>query len=353
MGSSHPVSLSSCVSARALTSSDNSQSKQHSSGSSSSLGNVFAGGDCICSCSLRMIKLSDGRHLAYREAGVSKEDAKYKIIVIHGFDSSKDLSLPVSQELVDELKIYLLYYDRAGYGESDPNPNRSVKSEAFDIQELADTLEIGSKFYVIALSMGAYAAWSCLKYIPQRLAGVSLVVPFVHYWWPCLPPSLSRAAFRRLLAQDQWTFRVAHYAPWLFYWWMTQKWFPSLSVMAGNLSIFCRQDLEILKKLSECPTVGQEKIRQQGVYESLHRDLIAGYAKWEFDPLDLENPFPNNEGSVHIWQGYEDKVIPFQLNCFLSEKLTWIQYHEVAEMGHLMIYERDICESIVKALLIG
>lgn len=43
------------------------------------------------------VKLSDGRHLAYREFGVSKEAAMYKIIVIHGFDSSKDLNLPVPQ----------------------------------------------------------------------------------------------------------------------------------------------------------------------------------------------------------------------------------------------------------------
>lgn len=43
------------------------------------------------------IKLSDGRHLAYRETGVPREEAKYKIIIIHGFDSSKDLNLPASQ----------------------------------------------------------------------------------------------------------------------------------------------------------------------------------------------------------------------------------------------------------------
>lgn len=43
------------------------------------------------------VKLSDGRHLAYREMGVPKEEAKYKIIVVHGFLSSKDLNLPVSQ----------------------------------------------------------------------------------------------------------------------------------------------------------------------------------------------------------------------------------------------------------------
>lgn len=299
------------------------------------------------------IKLKDGRHLAYREAGVSKEDAKHKIIIVHGFDSSKDLSLPVSQELVEELKIYFLFFDRAGYGESDPYPRRSVKSEAYDIEELADKLQLGSKFYVIGISMGAYPAWSCIKYIPRRLAGISLVVPFVNYWWPFLPYKLSKEGLRKLLVQDQWTFRVAHYAPWLFYWWMTQKWFPSLSIMSGNSSIFSRRDLEIIKKLSEVPPVGQEKIRQQGVFESLHRDIMVGYGKWELDLLDLRNPFPDNEGSVHIWQGYEDKIIPFRLNRFISEKLPWINYHEVPDSGHLMMFDHIMCESILKALLCG
>lgn len=72
------------------------------------------------------------------------------------------------QELIEELGIYFVAFDRAGYGESDPNPRRSVKSEAFDIQELADQLELGSKFYIIGVSMGTYSVWSTLKYIPHR-----------------------------------------------------------------------------------------------------------------------------------------------------------------------------------------
>lgn len=43
------------------------------------------------------IKLNNGRHLAYRERGVAKEHAKYKAILVHGFDSSKDIYLPLSQ----------------------------------------------------------------------------------------------------------------------------------------------------------------------------------------------------------------------------------------------------------------
>lgn len=43
------------------------------------------------------IKLSDGRHLAYIERGVPKSRANYKIIVVHGFGSSKEMNFPVSQ----------------------------------------------------------------------------------------------------------------------------------------------------------------------------------------------------------------------------------------------------------------
>jgi pimeloyl-ACP methyl ester carboxylesterase len=59
-------------------------------------------------------------------------------------------------------------FDRPGYGESDPNPKRTVKSIPLDIEELADQLGLGSKFYVIGFSMGGQVVWSCLKHIPHR-----------------------------------------------------------------------------------------------------------------------------------------------------------------------------------------
>jgi hypothetical protein len=43
------------------------------------------------------IKLRDGRYLAYREDGVQKDKARYKIITVHAFDSTKDFPLPVSK----------------------------------------------------------------------------------------------------------------------------------------------------------------------------------------------------------------------------------------------------------------
>ena len=72
------------------------------------------------------------------------------------------------QEIVKELGIYIVSFDRPGYGEGDPDPKRTVKSLALDIEELADQLGLGSKFYVVGFSMGGQVIWTCLKYIPHR-----------------------------------------------------------------------------------------------------------------------------------------------------------------------------------------
>jgi len=48
----------------------------------------------------------------------------------------------------------MVSFDKPGYGESDPDPIRTPKSLALDIEELADQLSLGSTFYVIGKSMG-------------------------------------------------------------------------------------------------------------------------------------------------------------------------------------------------------
>lgn len=43
------------------------------------------------------VKLSDGRHIAYRELGCPKDEAKHKIIIIHGYANSKEVDLYTTQ----------------------------------------------------------------------------------------------------------------------------------------------------------------------------------------------------------------------------------------------------------------
>lgn len=298
------------------------------------------------------IQIKDGRNLSYIETGVPKENAMHKIVFLHGLDSSKYSALPISQEVLDEYGIYMLSFDRPGYGESDPDPNRSAKSTAQDVEELADQLELGPKFFVIGFSMGGEYVWSCLKYIPHRLAGAVLLAPASNFWWPNFPSNLSKDALSQLPLRDQWAYRVAHYAPWLTYWWNTQKWFPSSSVLAQRTDIVSIQDKEILAKSSTRSHI-KAQARQQGEFESVHRDLNIGLGKWEFDPMDLDNPFPNKEGSVHLWHGAEDLLSNVLLSRYISEKLPWVRYHELPNAGHMFPLADGMGDSIVKALVAG
>ncbi|KAH9317153.1 hypothetical protein KI387_018922, partial [Taxus chinensis] len=283
------------------------------------------------------VQLQDGRHLAYKEHGVPKERAKYKIIMMHGFLGSKNDSLYVSKEVQEELGAYIVTFDRAGYGESDPDPKRSLRSAATDIEQLADKLDLGPKFYVMGISIGGFSMWGCLKYIPHRLAGAALLAPSINYWWPGFPANLSNEAYYQQALQDQWALRIPHYTPWLTYWWMTQNWFPFFKCYkSASWKPLNRYDAEMLQK-SVASGKSVERFRvaiQQGVFESLHRDMMVMFGKWEFDPMDLKNPFPNNEGSVHLWQGDEDALVPVLLQRYIAEKLPWIHYHELPEAGH-------------------
>ncbi|KAF3551853.1 hypothetical protein DY000_02005978, partial [Brassica cretica] len=284
----------------------------HSSGMCLSVGSTSTAEDGHPVTSPR-IKLRHGRHLAYKELGAPREEAKFKIIYyIHGFDSCMHDSFffhNLSPALLEELKMCIVSFDRPGYGESDPDPNRTPRSIAFDIEELADGLGLGPKFYVIGFSMGGQITWSCLHYIPHRLAGAPLIAPVVNYWWRNLPANLSKEALSLMLPRDQWMLR-------------------------GK---------EIFSKLGY-NDLNQAYARKQGEYESLHRDLMIGYGHWEFDPLDVQNPFKNSNGSVHLWRGDEDIFVPVSLQRFIISKLP----NEVTGSGHF--FPRD---EIVKHFLLG
>ncbi|KAG7587004.1 Alpha/beta hydrolase fold-1 [Arabidopsis thaliana x Arabidopsis arenosa] len=300
------------------------------------------------------IKLRDGRHLAYKEHGLPREKANHKIVFIHGSDSCRHdavFATLLSPDLVQELGVYMVSFDKPGYGESDPDPNRTPKSLVLDIEELADQLSLGSRFYVIGKSMGGQAAWGCLKYIPHRLAGVTLVAPVVNYYWRNLPLNISTEGFNLQQKRDQWSVRVAHYAPWLIYWWNTQNWFPGSSVANRDVGILSQPDKDIILKLGSSRKPHLAEVRQQGIHESINRDMIVGFGNWEFDPIDLENPFLNKEGSVHLWQGDEDMLVPVTLQRYIAHKLPWLHYHEVPGSGHFFPFAKGVVDEIVKTAL--
>ncbi|KAL9305425.1 putative alpha/Beta hydrolase [Arabidopsis thaliana] len=271
------------------------------------------------------VKLRDGRFLAYKERGVPKEKAKYKIILVHGFGSSKDMNFSASKELIEELEVYLLFYDRSGYGESDSNTKRSLESEVEDIAELADQLELGPK-----------------------LSGVAFVAPVVNYRWPSLPKKLIKKDYRTGIIK--WGLRISKYAPGLLHWWIIQKLFASTSsVLESNPVYFNSHDIEVLKRKTGFPMLTKEKLRERNVFDTLRDDFMVCFGQWDFEPADLSI---STKSYIHIWHGKEDKVVPFQLQRCILQKQPLINYHEIPQGGHLIVHYDGICDTILRALLL-
>lgn len=75
--------------------------------------------------------------------------------------------------LLEEFGIRLVTYDLPGFGESDPHPSRNLNSSALDMLYLAHAIGISDKFWVLGHSSGSMHALAALRYIPDRVAGVS------------------------------------------------------------------------------------------------------------------------------------------------------------------------------------
>jgi pimeloyl-ACP methyl ester carboxylesterase len=95
----------------------------------------------------------------------------------------------------------------------------------------------------------------------------------------------------------------------------------------------------------------QSQVKQQGEHESICRDAMIGFGSWDFDPLDLENPFTDNTIQVHLWQGADDRLVHAVLQRYIAQKLPWIQYHELPGAGHLFPYIEEVCAAIIKTQL--
>jgi pimeloyl-ACP methyl ester carboxylesterase len=83
----------------------------------------------------------------------------------------------IRDELLERYGVRLVSYDRPGYGQSDPHPQRSLNTSAQDMVHIADALGLGDKFWVLGYSGGGPHAWAALYYIPQRLAGKFILLP--------------------------------------------------------------------------------------------------------------------------------------------------------------------------------
>lgn len=151
--------------------------------------------------SLHLLQLSDSRLLASVRWN---EGDRHPMLFCHGTAGSRLFHL-ADPTLLSEIDVDLVTVDRPGYGQSRPQPGRTLLDWPRDVAALAD--ELGWRRFVVAgISGGGPHALTCARTMSERVAAVG-VISGVAPFWP--------GTVQGMLATTRQAFWLARWAPWL------------------------------------------------------------------------------------------------------------------------------------------
>jgi pimeloyl-ACP methyl ester carboxylesterase len=274
----------------------------------------------------------DGRVLCVVEGG----DAKGKpVFVLHGTPESRLLYGPHVAD-ASERGIRLISYDRPGYGGSSPMPGRKVADVTKDVASIADHLGV-ERFAVWGISGGGPHALACAALLPKRVVAAASLASPAPYPSPGLdwlsgqgednvaefgaamggPKQLDRflAPLRELLLKGNPEGMAK----------ILETLLPPVdkAAMSGELGDFLALSMK-------------EGIRPG--HEGWKEDDLAFISDWGFKPSDVSVP-------VLLWQGKEDKMVPFAHGLWLADHIPGVETRLSQEDGHLTLIQRRIPET--------
>lgn len=206
--------------------------------------------------------------------------------------------------------------DRPGYGQSTFHPDRTLRSWALDVGELADALAL-ERFAVFGHSGGGPNALSCAAELGDRVTMVVLVASVAP---PAQadPPGMVRRLVERV--RDEGKVVLARSAPDV-----------ALGMARRRLP---PPDVAVISK-PEWRTRFVEEFASapRSTARSVTLDRRIGRSRWGFDLGRVSQP-------VHLFHGREDRSVPPRAAEVLDGLLPSSELHLLEGAGHLFVYER-------------
>jgi len=266
----------------------------------------------------------DGRKLAYLEVG----DPRGPLVIHnHGGPSSR-LEASLLAETALKHGLRLLCVDRPGIGQSSAQQPRRFSGWADDLTSIANSLGY-QEFGVTGWSEGGPWALAAAAYIdPSRLRHVSAIAGGSY---GALGDNWAKDHLSKI--DSMGGFLALHFRPGF------QLMYEALGLTAKHFrSTYVKQLLQAVNEYdrhillrpgfqemfceasAECFTQGSQ---------GLVRDAELLYKVWEFDVRKIYR-------CVHIWQGLDDRLVPYFINEQVSEKMPGAVWHPVNEAGHFV-----------------
>lgn len=270
-----------------------------------------------------IVKLPDGRQLAYAEYG---DPEGMPTMYCHGFPGSR-LEAGLFDLPARHHKLRVIAPDRNGIGLSDPKPGRRILDWAYDVQSLADILEL-DRFFLIGVSGGGPYALTCAHQCAERLNGFTLVCPLGPLDQPALlnamrwPAQINFRSIRNTPWLSSLSFRFAviplaqHWTQWIY------------QMMLGFAS---PPDVAVLNRSTVRSTIStslREAVRQ-GADGVLH-EMGLYTQPWGFDLADITLP-------IQLWHGTADETVPILHGRTLAKMIPECELRSIDGEGHFSL----------------
>lgn len=254
------------------------------------------------------VESADGRQLAVKESG---NPSGWPVFLLHGTPGSRLGPFPRAQVLY-ELGVRLITFDRPGYGRSDRFANRRVGDVAADVAAIADALGI-DRFAVLGRSGGGPHALACAAMLPERVTRAAVLVGLA----PLTAEGLDWFAGMTDSNVSEYTAAAAG----------SESLVASLGLAARKI----RADpASLVTTISqEMPESDQRVVADAGIRAMLvknyaeavrisadgwYDDILAFCSPWGFEPADIVVP-------IKLWHGEDDRFSPVSHTRWLAREI--------------------------------
>jgi pimeloyl-ACP methyl ester carboxylesterase len=246
----------------------------------------------------------------------------------NGTPSASHIFAPMV-EAAAERGLRTVVYSRPGYGGSTAHRGRSVAHAAADIAAVLDTLGAES-FVTIGWSGGGPHALACAALLADRCAAaVSLSGVAPHPaegldWMAGMGPENVQEFSLALQGETTLT-------PWL------EEQARALSAIQGPDVAVALGGL--VSDVDKAALTGEFA---DFIAASLRRSVSTGVAGWRDDDLAFTRPWGFDlatiERPVSVWQGGQDRMVPFEHGRWLAENIPGSRAHLHPDDGHLSLW---------------
>jgi pimeloyl-ACP methyl ester carboxylesterase len=277
------------------------------------------------------IKTPDGRTLAVQEGG----DPDGKPVLAHnGTPNSRQLYAPHVTDAAAR-GIRLISYDRPGYGESSPQPGRTIASAAGDVRAICSALGI-SRLAAWGVSGGGPHVLACAALLPDLVAAAASLASLAPY------PAAGLDWFAGMGQENVDDFKLAMADPAAARAKAEQDRAGMLSASAEDLhtqfaTLLSPTDAAVLTgAVAEYLALSVRDGLAPGV-EGWTEDGLAMAGPWGFSVADITVP-------VLVMHGREDQFVPFGHGQWLAAHIPGAQARLLDHDGHLTLTESRIGE---------